>query len=138
WIAKRAIARAMDEICARRGYFPARAMRLGSDDEATAYMRANSTRTVRNGRWCSEDGVDYLRALANVKIPVLSIASDGDRMNCVPRCAEGFVARVGGPHVFDRGRAADDGGPAPGHMELVTTERAKSAWARAEEWMRKA
>ena len=65
-----------------------------------------------------------------------SIASDGDRINCHPACAERLVERVGGPHVFDRIRAADDGGAAPGHMEMVTTEAAKSAWERLESWMR--
>src|SRR5262249_17449265 len=127
WIAKRAISRAIEEACARRGYFPARSLRMGSDDEASAYMLVNTSRTVREGRWRSDDGIDYLRALADVKVPVRSIASDGDRINCHPACAERLLVHVGGPRAFDRIRAADDGGAAPGHMEMVTTEAAKSA-----------
>jgi hypothetical protein len=67
---------------------------------------------------------------------VLSLTSEGDHLNCRPVCAERFHARCGGPHVDERVRRADDGGRAPGHMELVTTERAKSAWTRVEAWMR--
>ena len=134
-IAKRAVARVIDEVCARRGHFPARALRLGSDDESSAYMRA-TTRVARENRWCSDDGkTDYFRALANVTIPVRAIASDGDRINCHPACAERFLAHVAGPKTFDRIRRADDGGRAPGHMEMVTTEVAKSAWGRLEGWM---
>jgi len=136
WLVKIGVARAIEEVCRRRGYFPTRALRLGSDDEAAAYMVANACRGVREGKWRSDDGVDYLGALANVKVPVLSIASDGDRLNCAPDCAERFVEHVGGPHVFDRIRRADDGGPAPGHMDMVTTESVKSVWGRAERWMR--
>ena len=135
YIAKRAVARVIDEVCARRGRFPARALRLGSDDESSAYMRA-TTRVARENRWCSDDGkTDYFRALAHVTIPVRAIASDGDRINCHPACAERFLAHVAGPKAFDRIRRADDGGRAPGHMEMVTTEVSKSAWARLEGWM---
>jgi len=136
WVAKRAISRGIEEVCVRRGFFPARALRMGSDDEASAYMLVNTSRTVREGRWRSDDGTDYLGALANVKVPVRSIASDGDRINCHPACAERLLAHVGGVRAFDRIRTADDGGPAPGHMEMVTTEAATSAWTRLEAWMR--
>jgi predicted alpha/beta hydrolase len=136
WIAKRAIARMIDEVCDRRGYFPARALRLGSDDESSEYMRATA-RIARERRWQSEDGrEDYFAALGDVTIPVLAVASDGDRINCHPDCAERFLARTRGPKTFHRITQADDGGRAPGHMEMVTTERAKSAWAHLEGWMR--
>lgn len=136
WLAKRAIARLIDEACARRGYFPARALRLGSDDEASEYMRA-ITRPVREDRWTSGDGSkDYLRSLSQVTIPVMAIASDGDRINCHPACAARFLARVAGPRTFERIARGDDGGPPPDHMGMVTSERAKSAWDRLERWMR--
>lgn len=136
WLAKRVIARGIEEVCARRGYFPTRALGLGSDDEASAYMLVNACRAVREGRWRSDDGFDYLEALRDLRVPVRSIASDGDRINCHPACAQALVARVGGAYVFDRIREADDGGAAPGHMEMVTTEASKSAWTRLENWMR--
>jgi predicted alpha/beta hydrolase len=138
WAAKHAIARMLDEVCTRRGYFPARALRLGSDDEPTPYMR-HISRAVRGDQWGSEDGrEDYARALENVRVPVLAIASDADKINCHADCAARFVARVSGPWTFERIRKSDDGGPPPGHMEMVTTPGASSVWARMERWMRDA
>ncbi len=135
WAMKRAIIATIDATCARTGYFPARAMRLGSDDEPSRYMAALS-RVVREGRWGTDDGrVSYLDALGAVTIPVRAIASDGDRINCHPDCAARFVGRAAGPVAFDRIRAADDGDAAPGHMEMVTAASATTAWARLERWM---
>ncbi len=136
WAMKRATMAFVGAVCERRGYFPARALLAGSDDEAGAYFAA-LRRCVSTGRWTSDDGgEDYLAALAKVTTPVMSIASDGDLLNCRPICAELFHARCAGKKEIDRVRRADDGGAPPGHMELVTTERAKSAWARMEAWMR--
>jgi predicted alpha/beta hydrolase len=135
WLAKRATMALVRKACERQGYFPARALRMGSDDESAAYF-ASLIRVTERGAWASDAGVDYLASLANVRIPVLSLASDGDRINCVPICAENFHARVAGPRTIERIRHADDGGRAPGHMDIVTTDRAKSAWERVEAWMR--
>jgi predicted alpha/beta hydrolase len=136
WIVKRGVMAAIDAVCRKRGYFPARALRVGSDDEAAAYF-SGAFRSARTGRWTSDDGHDdYLAALARVTAPVLQIASAGDRLNCHPDCAARFLAACGGETRFERIARADDGGAPPGHMEIVTTERAKSAWARAEAFMR--
>ena len=135
WAVKRGIMAGVDAVCRKVGYFPARALRMGSDDEPSLYMAALS-RVAREGRWGSDDGrVSYEDALARVKIPVHAIASDGDRLNCHPDCAAVFAGRCGGPTSFDRIDAADDGGKAPGHMEMVTTDAAKGAWERLAEWM---
>ena len=136
WGIKRAMLAVVEEACRRNGYFPVRALKLGSDDESGAYFAA-LCRFARTGAWCSDDGAhDYASAAGNVKIPVLSIASDGDLLNCVPACAERFLALTGGPQRFERIRRADDGGLPPGHMGMVTSDRAKTAWATAETWMR--
>jgi hypothetical protein len=73
-----------------------------------------------------------------VTVPVLNVVSDGDRLNCHPRCGERFLALCGGPTTLERVRRSDDGSAPPGHTDLVTTERAKGAWARVEAWMRAA
>jgi predicted alpha/beta hydrolase len=136
WIVKRAVMSGIDAVCRKRGYFPARALRIGSDDEAAAYF-AGAFRSARTGRWQSDDGHDdYLASLARVTAPVFQLASAGDRLNCHPDCAARFLAACGGETRFDRIARADDGGTPPGHMEIVTTERATSAWGRMESWMR--
>ncbi len=135
-LAKRAIVRAMDAMCRRRGYFPARGLLLGSDDEATEYIAALS-RIALQGFWGTEDGrVDYWDQLRHVAVPLFALGSDGDPLNANPECVARFALRARGCVTIDRIRASDDGGAPPGHMEIVTTERSVSAWGRLEAWMR--
>ena len=135
-LAKRAIGRAMDAICRKRGYFPARRLRMGSDDEAAEYM-ATLWRVVARDLWGTDDGrVDYWEKLRHVGVPLFALSSDGDPINAHPECAARFALRAKGKVTIDRIRASDDGGPAPGHMEIVTTGAVRSAWGRLEAWMR--
>jgi predicted alpha/beta hydrolase len=137
-VAKRAIGRAMDAICRQRGYFPARRLRLGSDDEAADYM-ATLWRVVNRRLWGTEDGaVDYWERMRHLSVPVFSLSSDGDPINAHPDCAIRFALRAKGKVTIDRIRTSDDGGAAPGHMEIVTTGATRSAWGRLEAWMRDA
>jgi pimeloyl-ACP methyl ester carboxylesterase len=131
---KLAIARAIEETRVRRGFFPARALRLGSDDEASSYMA--SLWRIARGFWGSDDGrLDYWDEARAVRIPTFALASDGDAINAHVECAARFALRTAGLVTFDRLRASDDGGAAPGHMEIVTTTSCASSWGRLERWM---
>lgn len=135
WAAKIAVARTMRAVSQRAGGIPARRMRIGSDDASERYVE-DLLRGVFEGRWGSADGRDdYLAALANVTVPVCSVASVGDRLNCRPPCAEALARRCRGPVEVIVIERSDDGGPAPGHMEIVTTDRARRALSSAVEWM---
>ncbi len=137
WLIKRASLSVARTVGRRLGRFPARALRLGSDDESCAFFD-DIERFARTGRWASADGrVDYLSSLARVHVPVLQILSDGDRFECSPECGARFVAHCGGPHEILRVARSDDGSPPPDHMGLVTSERARSSWRQAEAWMRR-
>lgn len=137
WMVKRAALEAISAVTRRVGRFPARLLRLGSDDESVAYFD-DFTRFARTGAWTSADGsADYLDALGSVKVPVLQLVSDGDRLECVPECGARFAALCGGGHELVRVSAGDDGGPPPDHMGLVTSGRIASAWERVEAWMRR-
>jgi hypothetical protein len=123
-------------VCRRVGRLPARAMRLGSDDESRAYYD-DFERFARTGRWTSADGRhDYLAGLGRVRAPVLQLVSDGDRIACVPDCGARFLDRCGGPRELVRVTHRDDGGPPPDHMGLVTGGSIASIWGRIEAWMR--
>jgi alpha-beta hydrolase superfamily lysophospholipase len=94
---------------------------------------------ARSGRWASADGrVDYLASAANVRVPVLDVASDGDAFACPPACAERLVARCGGRREVLRVGRSDDGTRPPRAMGLVTSGRVQHVWARIEAWMRAA
>jgi len=137
WAVKRGALAAIVAVSRRVGRFPARLLRMGSDDESRAYFE-DFDRFARTGAWTSADGsVDYLAALGAVRAPVLQLVSDGDRIECVPECGVRFVARCGGGHEVIRVSGGDDGGPPPDHMGLVTSGRIASAWEHVEAWMRR-
>jgi predicted alpha/beta hydrolase len=135
WLAKRATMEALDLACRRRGYLASRALRIGSDDECARYLAA-LTRCVRLGTWTSDDGGDDYDALTSrVAVPVVTVSSAGDRLFCVPECAERATLRVAGPRLSLRVSRDDAGGSPPGHMGIVTGARVRRVYARAMEWV---
>lgn len=135
WLEKRALTALMRQATERRGYFPARALRQGSDDEARSYIEDICV-PVETGRWTSRDGRDdYRAAVGKVEVPVVSIASDGDRLFCHPDAARRFLSLCRGKVHFAHVRSSDDGGKAPGHMELVTSTRARRVFGEALDWL---
>jgi predicted alpha/beta hydrolase len=136
WAAKRWILEGFVRSARRFGKFPARALKLGSDDESLEYVE-DLARFGLDGRWLSRDGTrNYLSALTEVQIPLYSIASDGDRINARPVSVERMLSRCRGKLHVDRVRTSDDGGKPPGHAELLTTPAARSAFERAEAFLR--
>ena len=136
WMVKRAVMAAAVGLSRRVGHFPSRALGRGSDDEPLRSIE-DFGRFARTGAWTSEDGrVDYLASLASIRIPVLGVVSDGDRVECAPACGQALLARIGGPHEVVRIVQGDGGSPPPGHMALVASGRARTAWAKVETWMR--
>ena len=132
---KAASARVVELAVRARGFFPARALGMGSDDEAGPFM-SSWIGWWKRDRWTSDDlGTDYLAAMSNLRVPVLSIASLGDHYLCTPSAAVRFIKRApAASTTFELVRRADDGGAPPDHMQLVTTRKAVSAWQRVAEF----
>ncbi len=136
WAAKRAILEGFVRTARRVGHFPARALRLGSDDESLDYVE-DLARFGIEGFWRSRDGTrDYLAALGEVHVPIYSISSNGDRINARPASVDRMIAKCRGPIHVDRVCKSDDGSRAPGHGALLTTTAARSAFDRAEAMLR--
>jgi predicted alpha/beta hydrolase len=146
WLAKQTVLRGMLSVTRRVGRFPARALGRGSDDESLRCVQDIGRFARLGGRgdagggpgWRSADGRDdYIAALGRVPIPVLQVVSGGDRLECPPACGAALLAacRGGGERELLRIDRRDDGGPPPGHMGMVTSDRVKGAWAKVEEWM---
>jgi len=137
WAAKRAVSAVVDGVVAHLGRVPARRLGLGSDDEASDYMRAIvAPGAPAAGRALA--GEDYLEAVGRVTVPVAQITSDGDRLNCHPGSGEAFARRAGGPVHLERLRASG-GAPAPDHMQIVTRAgrdpSVRAAWERTLAWV---
>ncbi len=128
WQAKVLTAHATLSVTRMAGRMPAKRLRIGSDD-AGARLISAVFRPVTSGAWCSDDGrVDYTEALMRVRIPVLSVVSDGDALMCHPDCGARFARATAGSHEVFRIARADDGGPPPDHMGMVTRSGSSSAW----------
>jgi predicted alpha/beta hydrolase len=135
WAVKLALARVMEEAVARLGRLPARRLRLGSDDASAAFVR-DLLRFIHDGSWKSADGADdYLASLARVVVPVCAVSSENDHVTCHPASAEAFAQRCSGPREMLRIARSDDGRRAPGHMEIVTTDRARVPLLAALAWV---
>jgi len=135
WAAKLALGRVMAESVTRMGRLPARRFRIGSDDASGAFV-SDLLRFMREDRWKSADGSDdYLASLARVVVPVCAISSAGDHVTCHPASADAFARRCSGPLETIRIARSDDGRRAPGHMEMVTSDRARSKLLAALTWV---
>lgn len=135
WGAKRVLTALMAGAVRATGRFPARRLRMGSDDEPAEYM-TDLLRGAREGRWGSADGRhDYLAAMANVRAPLVAVLSAGDTLNCHPDAGERFARLSGGPVEVFRVARSDDGSPPPDHAEIVITPKARSAILGAEAWL---
>ena len=134
-IAKHVVLEAAARIGERLGHVPIRRLGVGSDDEARGYFQAFA-RWWRSSRWTSDDGRDdYVRALGEVRCPVLAMACAGDRFAAPPDHARAFAELVG---TTDRTFEALDErrlGYRGGHMELVTDERSAPAWDAIDRWL---
>jgi predicted alpha/beta hydrolase len=135
WAAKLALARMMTESVLRIGRLPARRLRVGSDDASGKFV-SDLLRFMREDRWRSADGADdYLTSLAHVVVPVAAVSSHGDHVTCHPASADAFARRCAGPLELIRIARSDDGRRPPGHMEMVTSDRARSQLLRALDWV---
>lgn len=135
---KLGVATLMSGLTRGLGVFPARALRVGSDDARPSAVGA-FLRTARDGSWRSDDARDdYLAALTRVDIPVCALLSEGDRLACLPESGRRFLSRVGGPSAAFVVRPSADGAPAPDHMGLVTAHHVgpcHAQWERALAWL---
>lgn len=138
WLKKRAQMEFVWGITKRLGYFPARALRLGPDNEPRSYF-GQFIQWVRHNRWTSADGqVDYLEGAGNIRIPILSIAGAGDDLMCRPVSAEKFIraaVRNAPVSCITASRQTVPGlSIAPGHMELVTSTASRPIWDLVGRW----
>lgn len=125
-------------IVGMRGYMPARALRLGSADEASAYWY-QFNRMQQLNAWCSFDTrTDYAAGLERVVCPVLHVASEADWLYANPRSALQFTAPLPTREVVVCGR--DDAPGAlhrmrPDHMGMLTSPESQPLWRFVGRWL---
>jgi predicted alpha/beta hydrolase len=140
WMCKRLVTAAWKITTNRYGYFPAKRLGVGSDDEARSYVK-QLARFVEKGTWCNQDGsVDYYPQLANVRIPVLSVNGKGDWLLSNRDSAGWFNDGLCNAPVVSWEIAASDyhAQEEPGHMTLVVDNRCHPVWQRLAKWIEEA
>lgn len=126
WITKGVLLEIVRGVGLVAGRFPARRLRLGSNDEALGYVQ-DFARFWRTGHWRARDGFSYYEALSRVRVPVRAWVGAGDRLMSPPAEAQGIVSPVPGARLEVVGRTS--GLPFdPGHMATVLDRRVRPMW----------
>lgn len=132
WAGKRATSEAWWATTEVAGVFPARRLGVGTDDEARSYVR-QLVLNARRDRWASIDlRHDYLREMAHLRVPILSVVGAADTWMCTPLCARLWLAHAIRAPVTYRVISDPDG---IDHMRLVIDPRMRDAWADIAEWV---
>jgi predicted alpha/beta hydrolase len=138
WRLKRSLFLAWRALTEAWGYFPARRLRIGTNDEARSYV-AQMVGWTESQRWTDQSGtVDYLAGLPRIKLPVLAINSRGDWLFCRDPCARQFAQAMTAAHLdyWDVSAKTYGGTREPGHMTLVVDSRCRPIWQHMERWIR--
>jgi predicted alpha/beta hydrolase len=116
--------------------FPARALRIGPENEAASVMRQWMEWNIRR-RWTGDDGTDYLAALGDVRTPVLAVAGAGDTGWAPPHACEAIVRHLGGAEPDFRVLGRRTGFSRDfGHVDIVVGRAARAeVWPLLAEWV---
>ncbi|MGE5759561.1 MAG: alpha/beta fold hydrolase [Gemmatimonadota bacterium] len=127
---RRCLALGTIAICHALGRFPARAFRMGPEDEA-ALVLAEWMEWNLHGRWVGAGGFDYLAALRHVRTPVLAVAGEGDHLFAPPAACRALADRVGDPPA-----TFAVAGPQLGHSGLLLDPKADTeCWPLVARWI---
>ncbi len=127
WWRKRATMEVWARITRAFGYFPARKLGQGTDDEALDYVLDFVRYARSSGIFRAADGVDYLAGLARVRPPVLAFVGSRDDHFCRPDSCRRFLAPI--PHHELRVVEGAD------HMSLVVGEAYRGVWETGARWL---
>ncbi|MGH7699635.1 MAG: hypothetical protein ACREMJ_03820, partial [Gemmatimonadales bacterium] len=127
---RRALAAATIAVARALGRFPARLLRLGSEDEAPGIVAEWMSWNVRGG-WVGTDGFDYLAALPRLTTPFLSVAGARDRLRAPPDACRQLVEAAGAP-----AKELVVCGARLSHRGLLRDPRARErCWPRVATWL---
>ena len=124
---KRRAIMAMYRLSARMfGYAPIRLFRVGTADEARAYVD-QLTRWARTGQWTSNDGLDYAVALAAVTTRAWGFLGDGDPL-CNVADAGAMLQRLPTSESIVQIGLAHGDAIDPDHFSLFTDRKLAPRW----------
>jgi predicted alpha/beta hydrolase len=137
WTVQRTVMATAAQVVRIRGFMPARALRMGSADEAADYW-LDMARFARTNAWTARDGTDYLANLQHIPSALLCVVSDGDGLYTRPAAGIAFASSVPNHTVLCLGDACvvkELRGLQPDHMGLCTDRRSEPLWRWLAEWL---
>lgn len=128
WLWKRSVLALWHAVTRTVGHFPARRLRIGTEDEPLGYV-SQFPDWARENRWAHRSGEpDYLEALARVRRPALVAAGGADKI-ARPAAVERFAQTLGGEAV------AFCTTPGAGHMDLIDGRVSRDLWRELADWI---
>ncbi len=116
------------------GYFPSVKLGVGTADEPLPYLRQMGSWVARN-QWTDRRGSSFLPGLAKVRVPILSVAGQGDRLLSTPHVQLRLWASTQGPlEHWQLGRRFGDAID-PNHMQVVTSSKLRPRWDAIADWV---
>lgn len=138
WAVQRTVMAAATVVATVAGRMPARAFRMGSNDEAKGFW-TDMARFGRDGAWAARDGTDYHAGLRQLGCPTLCLVSDADRLYTRPNEGIAFTAPIPNIEVLRLGNSCQIPalrGIVPDHMGLGTDARSQPVWDYVAGWLR--
>lgn len=117
------------------GRFDSKFFRIGSDAEPWPYVQQLVSMYFNNHLKSLNGMEDYMEILGCVRIPVLSISSEGDHLFGHPETVTRFVRLLKKARVENRIVRMKKGQPKIGHMDLVTSPHSQFLWKEAGNWI---
>ena len=119
------------------GRFPARRLGLGPEDELTGVMDQWMSWNLA-GSWESHDGIDYVSALEDVRVPILAMSGAGDTLFAPPEACRGLLAMVGSSDATYRLAGRETGFSEDfDHPGIVVSRAAREeVWPLLVDWLR--
>jgi len=120
------------------GCFPAKKLKMGTDDEAAGYLR-QFLNVYYKSAWTSADGkIDYRAVLNNIKTPLLVVTGKGDTLWCTPYSARNFHKNVPERWIafWNVGKGNFGLDFDPGHMDILTKARSEPLWKAISDWIK--
>ena len=133
WLLKRSNIELFARMIAWSGYFDTARWGMGYIAEAQTYLE-DLIRYAREDRWMSRDGeMDFEYAAMRVRVPVLFVTGDEDKLFGHVDGVKGFMRGVGSTQMHLHVRSAN--GKSADHMGVVLHDVFANTWRSVGEWI---
>jgi pimeloyl-ACP methyl ester carboxylesterase len=117
-------------------WFPARALRIGPEDELAGVMEQWMTWNIES-KWMGDDGTDYGARFDRLSVPALVVAATADTMWAPPRACRALFDLIGSrDKTFLQCGLGTGFGSDFGHVDIMVSREARAeVWPLIRNWI---